>query len=84
MSPRKNRPAATPRDPDPETPAEWQDAVDAADFFIAMDSCQQYGLITGGPRVNCERARELLDRGRALGYTPAPFAALIKKFLVRG
>jgi hypothetical protein len=65
---------------DPETPGEWQEAIDAAEFFLAVDSAEKYGLITG-PAVKLERALELLERGRALGYTPAPMAELIRRYL---
>jgi hypothetical protein len=40
---------------DPETPGEWQEAIDAAEFFLAVDSAEKYGLITG-PAVKLERA----------------------------
>jgi hypothetical protein len=55
---------------DPQTPEEWQDAVNAADFFLQLDSARQYGLVTGGPDVNVARCVDILDRGRALGYVP--------------
>jgi hypothetical protein len=75
-----HRPQAdTPRDP--QTAAEWQEAVDAAEVYLSLDSCQQYGLITGAPAVNIERALELLERGRERGITPAPFDDLVKRFI---
>ncbi len=55
---------------DPVTPAEWQDAVDTADFLLALESCKTYGLITGGPDVNIPRCEEILRRGAELGYRP--------------
>ncbi len=66
---------------DPETAEEWQDAVDGAAFFLAMDSCKKYGLISGGPGINVERCAELLRRGEELGYHPAPMEALCERFL---
>ena len=30
---------------DPTTPAEWQEAVDAAETMLELDSCRMYGLI---------------------------------------
>ena len=61
----------TPTAREPETPEEWQAAVDAAQCVLLIDSAKQYGLITGGPRFDLDRAHDLITRGRALGYTPA-------------
>lgn len=55
---------------DPQTPEEWQVAVDGANAALLVDSARQYGLITGGPIVNVERCIEILERGKALGYLP--------------
>jgi hypothetical protein len=55
---------------DPETPAEWQEAVDGAHFLRCLADCQMYGLITGAENVNIERCDEILDRGAKLGYKP--------------
>jgi hypothetical protein len=55
----------------PETAEEWQAAVDAADFVLALESCRQYGLIEWKGKVNLDRCFEILDQGRRLGYTPA-------------
>jgi hypothetical protein len=59
----------------------WQDAVDHAEFFLQLDSCRQYGLITGGPTVNIRRAEEILRGGAKRGITPRPFDELCKRFL---
>lgn len=66
---------------EPVTPQEWQLCVDAAEFFLAVDSCRQYGLLTGGPGVNVERCVGILERGKALGYKPAPMTQLCEKFI---
>jgi hypothetical protein len=63
-----------PRPRNPRTPAEWQDAVDAAHGAIALDSARKYGLVTGGPTVDVQRAAELLAKGRARGIRPRPDA----------
>lgn len=55
---------------DPENPEQWQEAVDLAEAMLQIDSARQYGLITGGPRVDAERCAELLARGAELGYRP--------------
>lgn len=59
---------------DPQTLEEWQDVADWSEFFVSIDSCRQYGLITGGPLVNVDRSLELLERAKAQGITPRPDA----------
>jgi hypothetical protein len=54
-----------------ETDAEWQEAVDAAEFMLLLDSSRQYGLVTGGPKVNIERCEEILREGKQRGFEPA-------------
>ena len=69
-------PAASAADtapPIPQTPEEWQAAVDAADLALTLDSLIQYGLMEttdGDFSVNAARCYEILDLGRSLGYTP--------------
>ena len=46
----------------PETPEEWQAAVDAADALLKLDAARLYGLVSGGPEVDAERCWELLHR----------------------
>jgi hypothetical protein len=65
----KATPAAQPQT-DPQTPEQWQDAVNLAHFFMAIDSARQYGLIAGGPTVNIERCEVVLTQGREKGITP--------------
>lgn len=57
---------------DPISPDEWQDAVDHAHFYLALDAAQKYGLVTvtGGPNINIDRCIELLEGGAARGFTP--------------
>ena len=55
---------------DPQTPQEWQQAVDAAEAWIVFDSAKEYGLITGGPKIDVARCKELLARGKRLGIYP--------------
>lgn len=59
---------------DPETPEQWQLAVDAAHACLALDSAKQYGLIEGGPRIDVERCVEILEGGEKLGYHPSKTA----------
>lgn len=56
----------------PQTPAEWQNAVDAASAFLAVEDARKYGLITGGPQVDEARCEELLQQGRQRGIHPRP------------
>ena len=56
---------------DPKNPAQWQEAVDAADFVLVLDSLKQYGLITGGPEGNIARCETILEEGRKRGYYPS-------------
>jgi hypothetical protein len=57
---------------EPKTPAEWQEAVDAAHFGLCVDSAIQYGLVkfTGRGKINVERCLEILKRGKKLGFQP--------------
>ena len=64
---------------DPETPNEWQLAVDAADACLALDAARQYGLVAGGPKVDVERALWIVAQGKLRGIQPRPDA--IKNFL---
>jgi hypothetical protein len=58
---------------DPETPAEWQEAVDAAAFCLALDACRQYGLIEWDQEIDIDRCLEILERGRDRGVWPERF-----------
>jgi len=65
----------------PRTPAQWQQAVNGAEFFLLVESARQYGLIEGGPGVNADRCAEILRRGAARGIRPLPFDELAKLYL---
>lgn len=56
----------------PETPAEWQEAVNLADLFLSFDSARKYGLVVGGPDVDADRCDEILRAGKVRGYVPQP------------
>lgn len=76
----ENNPFAMPAS-DPRTPEEWQEAVDAAWAALALDSLIQYGLLEaegGGLLVNTDRCREILERGLAIGITPAQEASDVR------
>lgn len=55
---------------DPASDAEWQEAVDAAEFLLQLDSARQYGLLTGGPEIDFDRCVDLVRRGAARGIFP--------------
>lgn len=56
---------------DPKTREEWQNAVDAADGALTLESARLYGLVTGGPEVNTARCEEILAAGKLRGVTPS-------------
>ncbi len=56
---------------EPQTLEEWQNAVDAADALLHIQSAEAYGLITGAPTVNVERCEQLLEAARQRGRTPS-------------
>lgn len=56
---------------DPTTPAEWQEAVNWAEFWLMFDSARQYGLVIGGPEIHLPRCEEILRRGKVRGYRPS-------------
>ena len=66
---------------DPETPEQWQEAIDFAELFLNLESARLYGLIESDFKVDRARCEELLERGRALGYQPPPLADLIRRYL---
>lgn len=59
---------------DPETEAEWQEAADAAEFQMMLDSAVRYGLIlvNGQPEsgANLERCEWILAEAKKRGLTP--------------
>jgi hypothetical protein len=58
---------------DPETPEQWQEAADLANFFLELESCRMYGLIEGGPRADIERCDSILNLARKRGIHPRKF-----------
>ena len=55
----------------PRTKKQWQIAVDAAHGALALDSARQYGLVTGGPKVNVDRCDAIIRTGRKVGVMPS-------------
>jgi hypothetical protein len=56
---------------DPQTPEQWQEAVDSAAAMRMIADCKMYGLLEGGPVINISRCDELLERGQQLGVMPS-------------
>ncbi|MDP9479617.1 MAG: hypothetical protein M3R38_28800 [Actinomycetota bacterium] len=57
---------------EPNTPEEWQRAVDAADALLKLDSARIYGLVKGGPEVDVDRCWDLMHKARELhGIEPS-------------
>ncbi|MES2465128.1 MAG: hypothetical protein V4671_31565 [Armatimonadota bacterium] len=52
---------------EPETPEEWQAALDMVVALLALDAAARYGLA----RVDTQRCGEILRRAKALGYRPS-------------
>ncbi|HZC23344.1 MAG TPA: hypothetical protein VE866_08395 [Candidatus Binatia bacterium] len=66
---------------EPTTDQEWQDAVDGAEFWLALDSARQYGLIETDIAVDVDRCEDLLRRGAERGIRPASLEQLCGKFV---
>jgi hypothetical protein len=62
---------------DPQSPEEWQTAVNLSAFVLTLDSLRQYGLIETTAEYDVDRAQALLKAGAALGYVPPDDAAPI-------
>jgi len=52
---------------DPHSRSEWRTAADGAYTLLLLDSCRQYGLIAGGPKVNVERCELIIRRAKMRG-----------------
>jgi hypothetical protein len=59
---------------DPENDAEWQEAANAADFALLIDSAVQYGLVLVDGKaesgVNVERCVRILEEAKKRGILP--------------
>src|SRR6267143_6720679 len=66
---------------DPQTPAEWQEAVNLARFLLDLEDCKSYGLLAGGTTTKIARCEELVKRGKDLGFHPASTVELVKQFV---
>jgi hypothetical protein len=67
---------------DPETPEQWQEAVDAAHVMLLVQSAEKYGLIETDAEVNVGRCLllALIEEGRVKhGVVPSPDAASVRR-----
>lgn len=55
---------------DPTSAAEWQAAVDAADFFLLIDSARAYGMIVYDGDIHVDRCLGMLRKGAERGVLP--------------
>ncbi|HWF03422.1 MAG TPA: hypothetical protein VHA06_07035 [Candidatus Angelobacter sp.] len=53
----------------PETSAEWQEAVDAAELMLLIQSAAMYGLIETDLQIDSARCEYILQTGARAGIT---------------
>lgn len=56
---------------DPQTPEEWQTAVNCADFHLCLDAAVKYGICETDVEADLDRCEEIIRRGALLGYHPS-------------
>jgi hypothetical protein len=66
---------------DPQTPQEWQEVADLANFYLALQASAAYGLVEHTFEVNEERCLALLHQAQERGYAPCPPEEVLKKVL---
>ena len=59
---------------EPQTPQEWQVAVDAAEGVLASEFIRALGFISKGGEFNIARCVDVLERGRDQGIIPSETA----------
>lgn len=60
---------------------EWQYAADLAELALMFDACRMFGLVTGGPNVNADRAHAIIEQAARRGVEPAPTEAVMAGFI---
>lgn len=55
---------------DPNTPQEWQEAINRAVLFRALHASKFYGMVEGGPTIDIDRCDEIFAQAIAQGYRP--------------
>lgn len=66
---------------DPKTPEEWQEAVNLAEFYLTLDSCKQYGLVTFEPEIQVDRCAQIITMGKEIGVVPNISDETLTRFL---
>lgn len=59
---------------EPQTPEQWQLAVDAAEGVLAVKLARLLGLIEGGSSEDAVRCADIIHRAAEMGITPGPNA----------
>lgn len=72
------------RRPDPATPAEWQEAADAAVFCIGVHSACAYGLVASDLDVDVERCEDILRRAPSHGAAVRSLETVLRVRLGEG
>lgn len=54
----------------PESPEEWQNAVNIAEALIGVELGRQYGVFSGGPRVDVVRCLDFVGTAVRMGIVP--------------
>jgi hypothetical protein len=57
---------------DPNTPGEWQEAVNSAYVMRAIADAVMYGLVNTNMEIDLARCDYLLTEGELKGFTPEP------------
>lgn len=61
---------------DPQTPCEWQEVADLANFYLVLAA---YGLVEETFQVNKERCLAMLYQAQERGYVPCRPEEVLKK-----
>lgn len=64
---------------EPQSPDQWQEAVDGAKAALNLVSARSYGIIVGGPTVNIQRCWDIIRSGERRGITPR--GAAVERFV---
>lgn len=68
---------------DPQTPEEWKEAANLAQFLLLLDSARMYGLVRTEIQVNSDRCALILEQAKRKGIMPDSDDALCEQFIKR-
>ena len=66
---------------DPQSDADWREAVDSAAFLLAIHSAVMYGLLKTDTKIDVARCEQILESGRKRNFFPIGVDGLIRKYL---